>query len=248
MRSPRTAMSSAADLSHIEFRELTDASSLAVLPTFEHHIWGSGGDAVSVNMLVATITEGGMAIGAFSGGRIVGVVYGFPTREPTVLHSHYMAVDHEHRRLGLGVELKQRQRRWCLDRGITHVRWTYDPLQVGNAHLNLRVLGAVGVAYHVDHYGHLGGINGSLPSDRITVSWELDSAAPRPEPTLAVDVPPVTADDIATSSDAALTARMFVRSELANRVGAGWVLTDVDRVERRYLLAPAEETAQVGPL
>ena len=232
-------MSSAADLAHIEFRDLTTAADLAVLPAFEHRIWGSGGDAVSVNMLVATITEGGMAIGAFAGDQIVGAVYGFPTRDPAVLHSHYMAVDRDHRRLGLGAELKQRQRSWCLERGIAHIRWTYDPLQLGNAHLNLRALGAVGVAYHVDHYGHLGGINGLLPSDRITVSWELEPSEPRPEPTLAVDVPPATADDIAASSDAAMEARLFVRAELAPRVGNGWHIVDVDRNQRRYLLAPS---------
>lgn len=231
-------MSSAADLAQLQFRDLTTAADLAVLPEFEHSIWGSGGDAVSVNMLVATITEGGMAIGAFADDRIVGAVYGFPTRDPGVLHSHYMAVDAQYRRLGLGVELKQRQRAWCLQRDIAHIRWTYDPLQLGNAHLNLRALGAVGVAYHVDHYGHLGGINGSLPSDRITVSWELSPTAARLQPTLAVDVPAVTADDIAASSDAALTARLAVRAELVGRIGAGWLLVDVDRVERRYLLAP----------
>lgn len=230
-------MSSAAELSQLDFRDLTTAADLAVLPAFEHRIWGSGGDAVSVNMLVATITEGGMAIGAFAGDRIVGAVYGFPTRDPAVLHSHYMAVDPDYRRLGLGAELKHRQRAWCLERGIAHVRWTFDPLQVGNAHLNLHVLGAVGVVYHVDHYGHLGGINGSLPSDRITVSWELEPASPKPQPTVAVDVPPVTADDIASSSDAALAARLFVRDELAPRVGAGWSIVDIDRTNRRYLLA-----------
>jgi predicted GNAT superfamily acetyltransferase len=228
----------AADLAGLQFRELITATELAVLPAFEHRIWGSGGDAVSVNMLVATITEGGMAIGAFAGDRIVGAVYGFPTRQPTVLHSHYMAVDPEHRRMGLGVELKQRQRQWCLQRGMTHVRWTYDPLQLGNAHLNLQALGAVGVAYHIDHYGNLGGINGSLPSDRITVSWELDQAAPRPEPSIAVDVPAVSADDIAGSTPAAHHARLMVRAELCDRMAGGWRVVGVDRKERRYLLAP----------
>jgi predicted GNAT superfamily acetyltransferase len=180
-----------------------------------------------------------MAIGAFVDDRIVGSVYGFPTREPHVLHSHYMAVDPDFRRMGLGVQLKQRQRGWCLDHGFSHVRWTYDPLQLGNAHLNLHALGAVGVAYHVDHYGHLGGINGSLPSDRVTVSWQLQNADERPTPTLAVEVPPVTADDIANSSDAALEARLHVRAELAGRIGDGWSLVGVDRSRRQYLLAPA---------
>ncbi|MGD9998031.1 MAG: GNAT family N-acetyltransferase [Ilumatobacteraceae bacterium] len=231
-------MSSAADLSHIEFRELTTASDLAVLPPFEHHIWGSGGDAVSVNMLVATIIEGGMAIGAFAGGHIVGAVYGFATREPDALHSHYLAVDPQHRRSGLGIELKQRQRTWCLERGIRRIRWTYDPLQLGNAHLNLVALGATGVTYHIDHYGHLGGINGSLPSDRVTVSWELEPEGPPPEPTLSIDVPPASPDDIAGSTDAALHARLHVRRELAPRIGHGWHLVGVDRAERRYHLAP----------
>jgi predicted GNAT superfamily acetyltransferase len=231
-------MSSGPELSHIEFRELVTAADLAVLPPFEHHIWGSGGDAVSVNMLVATIIEGGMAIGAFAGDQIVGAVYGFPTHEPDALHSHYLAVDPQHRRSGLGIELKQRQRAWCLERGIRRIRWTYDPLQLGNAHLNLVALGATGVMYHIDHYGHLGGINGSLPSDRVTVSWELEPDAPRPEPTLAVDVPPASPDDIASSSDAALQARLFVRRELAPRIGHGWHLVSVDRTARRYLLAP----------
>jgi predicted GNAT superfamily acetyltransferase len=230
-------MSSESDPAPIEFRDLTTAADLNVLPEFEHRIWGSGGDAVSVNMLVATITEGGMAIGAFAGDRIVGAVYGFATREPTVLHSHYMAVDPDHRRTGLGVELKQRQKAWCLQRGITHVRWTYDPLQLGNAHLNLHALGAVGVAYHIDHYGNLGGINGSLPSDRVTVSWELSPASARPEPTMVVEVPPASPDDIVRSSDAALRARMAVRAELAHRVGSGWHLVGVDRGARQYLLA-----------
>lgn len=226
-------------LDRLEFRELRTADELAHLPPFESRIWGSGGDLVSVNMLVATVGEGGVALGAFDGDEIVGAVYGFPTREPHVLHSHYMAVDPRWRRNGLGVELKQRQRTWCLERGITHMRWTYDPLQLANAHLNLHVLGCVGVAYHVDYYGHLGGINGSLPSDRVTVSWDLREGATKPDADLAVDVPPASGDDIAASNDTALTARLHVRAELHERMSDGWQLVDVDRDGRRYLLARA---------
>ncbi len=229
-------MNVAGEPARLEFRELRTADELAHLPPFESRIWGSGGDLVSVNMLVATVGEGGVALGAFDGDEIVGAVYGFPTREPHVLHSHYMAVDPRWRRNGLGVELKQRQRRWCLDRGITHMRWTYDPLQLANAHLNLHVLGCVGIAYHVDYYGHLGGINGSLPSDRVTVSWDLRDGATKPAAELAVDVPPASADDIAASNDTALHARLHVRSELHERMAAGWQLVDVDRDGRRYLL------------
>lgn len=227
-------------------RELVTADQLAVLPEFERRIWGSEGDAVSVNMLVAVVSEGGVAIGAFApagdhsdeadGEVIVGAVFGFPTREPTVLHSHYMAVDPAWRRTGLGVALKQAQRGWCLERGITSMRWTYDPLQLANAHLNLRVLGAVGVSYHVDHYGTLGGINGDLPSDRLTVQWDLVGTLPRPTASDAVTVLAATPDDIAASNETALGARLALREALAPRLAEGWVVVDVDRDERRYWL------------
>lgn len=224
-------------LSAVEFRDLLTADELAALPPFEQRVWGGAGELVSVNMLVATVSEGGMAIGAFHGDTIVGAVYGFATREPHVLHSHYLAVDPSMRRLGLGIELKQRQRAWCLANGFTDMRWTYDPLQLGNAHLNLRVLGASGVSYHVDHYGTLGGINGLLPSDRVTVHWDLRDGATKPAPELAIEVPPVSADDIAASTQAALDARHVVRRELVDRLGSGWVAVDVDRTTRQYFLA-----------
>jgi predicted GNAT superfamily acetyltransferase len=227
----------AAHVGGIEFRELTTADELAVLPEFERRIWGGEFEMVSVNVLVATISEGGMAIGAFDGDRLVGAVYGFATREPDVLHSHYMAVDPSHRGRGLAVELKQRQRSWCLQHGITAMRWTYDPLQLGNAHLNIRVLGAIGVAYHANHYGTLGGINGHLPSDRVTVRWDLDTATVRPVAELVVDVRPCTADDIAGSTDAAMAARLALRDALEPRLAEGWRIVDVVRDERRYLLA-----------
>lgn len=226
-------------LGGLEFRELRHADELAALPPFERRIWGADSDLVSVNMLVAVVSEGGVALAAFDRGEIVGAVFGFPTYEPAVLHSHYMAVDSAYRRRGLGIALKQQQRQWCLGRGITAMRWTYDPLQLANAHLNLQALGAAGVAYHVNHYGTLGGINGDLPSDRVTVWWNLVTlGADRPAATLSIDVPPATADDIAASNQAALTARLALRAELAERLGNGWQLVGVDREARRYHLAP----------
>jgi predicted GNAT superfamily acetyltransferase len=234
------------------FRELRTAKELGVLPEFEKRIWGGESEMVSVNVLVATVSEGGMAIGAFAGDGLggdllVGAVYGFATAEPGVLHSHYMAVDPAYRRSGLAVELKQRQRAWCIERGLTCVRWTFDPLQLANAHLNLNRLGAVGISYHLDLYGTLGGINGSLPSDRVTVRWDLHAAgAPSGNDATGaelggggvvdVDVPPITAEDIAASTPAAHAARLAVRDALAPRLGSGWVLTGIDLPNRRYRL------------
>lgn len=236
-------MSTQGDTGSIEFRELRTADELAVLPEFERRIWGGEFEMVSVNVLVATVSEGGMAIGAFAPPaegepeRLVGAVYGFATRDPHVLHSHYMAVDPAHRRRGLAVELKQRQRTWCLVHGITAMRWTYDPLQLGNAHLNLTVLGAVGVSYHVNHYGTLGGINGALPTDRVTVSWVLDGDRPARTIDHEVTVPSFDEDAIASSGPDALDARLVVRRELAPRLDDGWTITGVDRARRTYGLS-----------
>jgi predicted GNAT superfamily acetyltransferase len=220
----------------LEFRALRSAQDLALLPPFEVEIWGTD-EPVATHMLVATVNEGGMAIGAFDQGRLVGSVYGFATHEPHVLHSHYMAVHPDYRRQGLGRQLKYAQRDWCLANGRTAMRWTYDPLQLGNAHLNLRVLGARGVAYHVDYYGPMEGINGGLPSDRLMVHWNLRGDDPTLGEQRSVVVPPTTSDEIATASPNALSARAALRAELAELVASGWVVVDVDREMRRYTVA-----------
>src|SRR4051794_40001051 len=125
------------------------------MPVLESRVWGGHSELVAVNMLVATISEGGMAIGAFDGDRLVGSVYGFATNQPHVLHSHYLAVDPDYRRSGLGVALKYEQRDWCLANERTAMRWTFDPLQLGNAcvqsgHRKLisQVIGNVDVGRH----------------------------------------------------------------------------------------------------
>ncbi len=227
----------------VAIRELVTADELNALPEFELRIWQGANEVVSGNLLVAVVSEGGVALGAFAGERIVGAVFGFPTRDPAILHSHYMAVDPEFRRQGLAVALKQRQRAWCLDHGYTTMRWTFDPLQLANAHLNLRVLGTEGTSYHVDHYGALGGINGGLPSDRLTVTWDLRS--PRGgAASLAmagerfVDVQRFAPDAIERAADEAIAARLALRDALAPVLADGWRVVDVDRDARRYRVVP----------
>ena len=222
----------------VQLRVLRTAEELSVLPTFERLIWGGDDDCVSVNMLVACMEEGGVAIGAFEGERIVGSVFGFRTHEPHVLHSHYMAVHPSFRRHGLGEQLKRAQAEWCLAHGVTAMRWTFDPLQLANAHLNLNKLGAIGVTYHVNHYGTMGGINGGLPSDRLTVQWELGPAQPPVfAETFVMSVPPVTPEQIASGAPGAIHARLVLREAMAPHLADGWRVTSVDRAERTYTLS-----------
>jgi len=225
------------DLTTLDFRVLTTADDLAVMPEFEALIWGGEDDRVSVNMLVAVVGEGGLALGAFEGDRIVASVFGFPTREAGVLHSHYMAVHPDHRGSGLGEEMKRQQARWCLGNGYHAMRWTFDPMQLTNAHLNLNKLGALGVHYHVDLYGPLGGINGSLPSDRLTVHWELVATRPEFTESFVLSVLPVTPEQIAASAVEAFAARTAIRDAMAPHLDDGWVVSGVDRHARTYTLA-----------
>jgi predicted GNAT superfamily acetyltransferase len=120
--------------------------------------------------------------------------------------------------------------------GITAMRWTFDPLQLTNAHLNINKLGAVGVQYKENLYGLLGGINGSLPSDRLVVQWEFVHGRTAHTETIVVDVPPVTPHEIASSSPEAVVARMIVREGLGPRLADGWQVVAVDRHARTYTL------------
>jgi predicted GNAT superfamily acetyltransferase len=136
---------------------------------------------------------GGQVIGAFDtdiagsperGGpeSLVGFVLALPgikfgEGEPQpYLHSHMMAVKEGYRNRGLGVQLKFEQREEALARGIRHIEWTFDPLEIKNAFLNIHKLGAVIRSYLVDFYGVSSSrLQGGLPTDRLLAEWRLDS-------------------------------------------------------------------------
>ena len=92
------------------------------------------------------------------------------------LHSHMLAVRESHRNRGLGAQLKLKQRDEALARGIRHMEWTFDPLEIKNAFLNIHKLGAVVCEYFVDFYGVSSSrLQGGLPTDRLLAEWRLDS-------------------------------------------------------------------------
>ncbi len=140
---------------------------------------------------------GGQVIGAFdsesgteSSQKLVGFAMSLPGIKQTqngpqpYLHSHMLAVRPSHRNRGLGEQLKWEQRREALSRGIRRMEWTFDPLVISNAFLNIHRLGAISSRYFVDFYGVSSSrLQGGLPTDRLLAEWELDS--PRVEAILA---------------------------------------------------------------
>jgi predicted GNAT superfamily acetyltransferase len=92
------------------------------------------------------------------------------------LHSHMLAVRKNYRNRGLGARLKLEQRRDALQRGIRLMEWTFDPLEIKNAFLNIHKLGAIASRYEVNFYGVSSSrLQGGLPTDRLVAEWQLDS-------------------------------------------------------------------------
>ena len=87
-----------------------------------------------------------------------------------------LAVLPEFRNAGLGRRLKLAQRDDALARGIELMEWTFDPLEIKNAHLNIARLGAIARRYKADFYGpSTSPLQGGLPTDRLYAEWWLRS-------------------------------------------------------------------------
>ncbi len=234
-------------MTDISFRDLSGMAEFRAAEDLQRAVWGEGDQPDPADLMMVIQAEGGLVGGAFRDGRLIGYVFGFPTRDPQVQHSHRLAVLAEARGLQLGVRLKHYQRRWGLERGITHVRWTFDPLRPVNATLNIHRLGATATTYLPDYYGEMAGINSGIASDRLLVEWELGSdvvaalAEGRPRPhrptaplplTLPDDLEALTRD----APDQAQTLRMALRQEMQAAFAKGRRIVDFDRELRQYLL------------
>jgi predicted GNAT superfamily acetyltransferase len=92
------------------------------------------------------------------------------------LHSHMLAVLPEYRNFGIGRRLKLAQRDDAIARGFDLMEWTFDPLEIKNAHLNIARLGAICRRYAPDFYGSSSSpLQGGLPTDRLYAEWWLRS-------------------------------------------------------------------------
>jgi predicted GNAT superfamily acetyltransferase len=151
-------------------------------------VWGRPGEpAMSSDILKALAHSGNYVSGGYVNGKLAGGLVGWFGGVPPGdlhLHSHILGVLPGSGAHGLGFELKQHQRRWCLERGVMVIEWTTDPLVRRNAYFNLTKLGARVNRYLVNVYGEMtDGINAGEESDRLLVTWLLE-AARGPEPDL----------------------------------------------------------------
>jgi len=164
----------------------------------EIEVWGySDGDIIPRRAFLVAQKIGGQAIGAFDTSlpgapadgdarSMVGFALSLPGVKTLMqggravpesyLHSHMLAVREGYRNQNIGARLKLAQRDEALSRGIRRIEWTFDPMEIKNAFLNIHKLGAVVRRYEENFYGVSSSrLQGGLQTDRLVAEWWLDS-------------------------------------------------------------------------
>ena len=166
-------------------------------------------------MFVVAAHTGGQVICAFTGELLVGftlALAGVRDRMP-YLHSHMTGIKDGYRDQGIGRKLKLFQREEALQRGIELIEWTFDPLELRNAHFNLNRLGAICRRYLPDLYGvTTSPLHRGMRTDRLLAEWYLDD--PR-----VVAAARVASGELESATEAAAAVRIALPQEIPYAVG-----------------------------
>jgi predicted GNAT superfamily acetyltransferase len=191
---------------------------------------GSGGGSGQERVSAGT-SDAGRRPGTAEG-EMIGFVFGLTGLDGgrPVHWSDMLAVLPPWRGRGVGTALKAWQRARLLELGVREMRWSFDPLEAGNAALNLARLGAVGRWYEKDMYGAPSSpLHAGIGTDRLVVSWSLDDAsqgAREPDAdtesrVVRVPIPRNVQELKARDPDEALRWRIQVREVLAPLLADG---------------------------
>jgi len=167
-------------------RHLTTHDEFAQAVEIQRAVWHFEElELLPVRLFVVAVKVGGQALGVFKNNRMVGFCLALPgiragvlsTNGTAYLHSHMLGVLPTFRDAGVGRALKLAQRDDALARGFDLIEWTFDPLELKNAHFNIERLGAVVPRYVLNQYGSTTSpLHGGLPTDRCTAQWWIRSA------------------------------------------------------------------------
>lgn len=164
----------------IDYRVCTSLEEFEQIKELEMLIWTmpDSSEAITTHIQHVLSHIGGLVIGAYDGGVMVGMAVALPTRYEGRLWSHMAGVHPDYQGQGIGYQIKQFQREEALKSGYREIRWTFDPAMRGNAHFNFHLLKARTNLYHPNFYGLMtDGINAGVPSDRFEAIWRLDQEA-----------------------------------------------------------------------
>jgi predicted GNAT superfamily acetyltransferase len=241
----------------IRIRTLEDAQEMGVCVELQQRIWGYASlDTVPDQIFIVAKKTGGQVLTAYEGDAPVGFALAFAAMRGgfTYLHSHMVGVVEEYQNRGVGRLLKLAQREDALQRGINLIEWTFDPLQLKNAHFNIERLGAIVRHYIPNLYGRTSSpLHAGLPTDRLVAEWWVRSQ--RVEDVLASKSQPVSsncariaipADIRQICSDEPLAAERIqtrVREQFFANIadGRSAVGFEFDKVQGTYLLERYED-------
>ncbi|RLF99392.1 MAG: hypothetical protein DRN49_04440 [Thaumarchaeota archaeon] len=148
------------------------------LEWLQTEIWGRS-EAIPYHVLIAFQRMGGAVFTALdANGRPIGMLCGYISIKDgeAYYYLHLCGVVPDKRAEGVATALKMNLREYLLEQGIKVARWLLDPLQVPEARLSIRKLGAIGRNYSSNFYGNMRDpYNRGLESDRLEVEWRLDS-------------------------------------------------------------------------
>jgi predicted GNAT superfamily acetyltransferase len=160
-------------------RNCSSLDEMSACVSLQQEVWNfTDPELVPLRMFVVAGKIGGQVIGAFDHGKMAAFALSLPAWRGghSYLHSQMLAVRREYRNAGLGRQIKLFQREDALARGFELIEWTFDPLEIKNAYLNIERLGAIARRYHVNQYGITSSpLQGGLPSDRLVAEWWLKS-------------------------------------------------------------------------
>jgi predicted GNAT superfamily acetyltransferase len=165
--------------SSLQIRMLDSLADFQRCVEIQKEVWGESDLETEpyVTFVVARQT-GGQVIGAFADSTMVGFTMALVGLRGNVpyLHSHMTGVLASHRDRRVGRALKLFQREEALSRGIRLIEWTFDPLEVRNAHFNFNRLGAIARTYIENFYGVTSSpLHRGIATDRLLTEWHLDS-------------------------------------------------------------------------
>jgi len=252
-------MTDASAKSSIEIRHCSSLDEYDRCVEIEHVTWGAS-LAVPSTIFVVAHHSGGQVLAALDGAKIVGFTLALAgIREGTVfLHSHMTAVLPGHQNRGIGRALKLAQREDALVRGIGLIEWTFDPLEIKNAHFNLNRLGAIARRLIPNAYGVTKSpLHGGIPTDRLVAEWWLESERARSaiagnssvvkgaeRVPLPSNIAEIRSDDPASAE----RLQTVVRGRLLRAFSSGYAATGIEARGGRtdYILQPLDEVEGFG--
>jgi predicted GNAT superfamily acetyltransferase len=230
---------------------------LGICVDLQRQIWAySEIDIVPEQMFTVARESGGQVLLAFDHRKAVGFALAFAgVHDRSVyLHSHMVGVVPDYQNKGIGRLLKFAQRDGAIARGIDLIEWTFDPLQLRNAHFNLVRLGAVVRRYLPNFYGRTSSpLHAGLPTDRLVAEWWirsarvqdlLDGKLPVPARTAArISLPSTIRQICGSNPEEAEKIQLRVRAQFEKHIANGRAAVgfEFDEQQGDYVLEPYED-------